>query len=92
MLARSLSIDFAGLIRAGDLVVCGQATAEPLTLTQELVEQAADLPPFRLMVGPVFSDTFARGATIAHSVPILPPGDIVPMSCWCNLPNLPMVG
>lgn len=63
MLARSLSIDFAGLIRAGDLVVCGQATAEPLTLTQELVEQAAGLPPFRLMVGPVFSDTFARGDT-----------------------------
>ncbi|MBN9007757.1 MAG: acetyl-CoA hydrolase/transferase family protein [Rhizobiales bacterium] len=63
MLARSLSIDFAGLIRAGDLVVCGQATAEPLTLTQELVAQAAGLPPFRLMVGPVFSDTFARGDT-----------------------------
>jgi acyl-CoA hydrolase len=63
MLARSLSIDFAGLIRAGDLVVCGQATAEPLTLTQELVEQAADLPPFRLMVGPVFSDTFVRSDT-----------------------------
>lgn len=52
-------IDFAGLIRAGDLVVCGQATAEPLTLTAALMAQAAGLPPFRLMVGPVFSDTFA---------------------------------
>ncbi|AVT78573.1 4-hydroxybutyrate CoA-transferase [Rhodopseudomonas palustris] len=54
----SAPIDFAGLIRAGDLVVCGQATAEPLTLTEALMVQAADLPPFRLMVGPVFSDTF----------------------------------
>lgn len=58
MPAQSASIDFAGLIRAGDLVVCGQATAEPLTLTEALMAQAADLPPFRLMVGPVFSDTF----------------------------------
>ena len=55
----ALSIDFAGLIREGDLVVCGQATAEPRTLTEALVEQAKHLPPFRLMVGPVFSDTFA---------------------------------
>jgi len=58
MPAQSASIDFAGLIRAGDLVVCGQATAESLTLTEALMAQAADLPPFRLMVGPVFSDTF----------------------------------
>ncbi len=58
MSEESASIDFAGLIRAGDLVVCGQATAEPLTLTEALMAQAADLPPFGLMVGPVFSDTF----------------------------------
>lgn len=55
----SAPIDFTGLIRADDLVVCGQATAEPLTLTEALMAQAADLPPFRLMVGPVFSDTFS---------------------------------
>lgn len=59
MSEESASIDFAGLICAGDLVVCGQATAEPLTLTEALMAQAADLPPFRLMVGPVFSGTFA---------------------------------
>ncbi len=53
------SIDLAGLIREGDLVVCGQATAEPRTLTEALIAQADGLPPFRLMVGPVFSDTFA---------------------------------
>ena len=53
------SIDFTGLISEGDLVVCGQATAEPRTLTEALVAQAEDLPPFRLMIGPVFSETFA---------------------------------
>ncbi|MGO3930655.1 acetyl-CoA hydrolase/transferase family protein [Rhodopseudomonas pseudopalustris] len=57
------AIDFAGLIRAGDLVVCGQATAEPRTLTEALAEQSFGLPPFRLMVGPVFSDTFNRADT-----------------------------
>src|SRR6266702_3128040 len=50
-------IDFSGLIRDGDLVVCGQATAEPLTLTEALVAQAAHLPAFRMMVGPLFSQT-----------------------------------
>lgn len=52
-------IDFSGLIREGDLVVCGQATAEPVTLTEALMAQAAQLPPFRLMIGPVFSETFS---------------------------------
>jgi len=52
-------IDFSSLIRDGDLVVCGQATAEPLTLTEALVAQAADLPAFRMMVGPIFSQTFS---------------------------------
>jgi acyl-CoA hydrolase len=52
------SIAFSGLIRKGDLVVCGQATAEPVTLTEALMAQAAHLPPFRMMVGPIFSDTF----------------------------------
>ncbi|MGL9621883.1 acetyl-CoA hydrolase/transferase C-terminal domain-containing protein [Bradyrhizobium sp. U531] len=52
-------IDFSGLIREGDLVVCGQATAEPVTLTEALMAQAAQLPPFRMMIGPVFSDTFS---------------------------------
>ncbi|NUR10657.1 MAG: acetyl-CoA hydrolase/transferase family protein [Bradyrhizobium sp.] len=52
-------LDFSGLIREGDLVVCGQATAEPVTLTEALMAQAGHLPPFRMMVGPVFSDTFS---------------------------------
>src|ERR1700730_1464547 len=53
------SLDFTGIIRAGDVVVCGQATAEPRTLTEALIAQKSRLPPFTMVVGPVFSDTFA---------------------------------
>jgi acyl-CoA hydrolase len=53
------SLDFSGLIQAGDVVVCGQATAEPRSLTEALIAQASRLPPFTVVVGPVFSDTFA---------------------------------
>jgi acyl-CoA hydrolase len=52
------SLDFTGIVRAGDVVVCGQATAEPRTLTQALVAQKGRLPPFTMLVGPLFSDTF----------------------------------
>ncbi|OAF02503.1 4-hydroxybutyrate CoA-transferase [Bradyrhizobium centrolobii] len=55
-------IDFTGLIRDGDLVVCGQATAEPVTLTEALVVQAVHLPRFRMLVGPLFSETFSACA------------------------------
>ncbi len=62
------SIDFAGLIRTGDLVVCGQATAEPRTLTEALVAQVDSLPAFRMLIGPLFSDTFAfpRAAKMSY--------------------------
>lgn len=59
MPADASAIDFTGLIRENDLVVCGQATAEPRTLTEALMAQADRLPAFRMMLGPVFSDTFA---------------------------------
>jgi acyl-CoA hydrolase len=57
--ANAASLDFAGIIRSGDVVVCGQATAEPRTLTEALIAQKHRLPPFSIVVGPVFSDTFA---------------------------------
>ena len=57
--AAAPSLDLAGIIKAGDVVVCGQATAEPRTLTEALVAQKDRLPPFTIVVGPVFSDTFA---------------------------------
>jgi acyl-CoA hydrolase len=56
-------LDFTGLIRAGDVVVCGQATAEPRTLTEAIVAQKDRLPPFSMMVGPVFTSTFAPERT-----------------------------
>jgi acyl-CoA hydrolase len=56
---KAMSIDFAGIIRAGDVVVCGQATAEPRTLTEALIAQKDRLPPFSVVVGPVFSETFS---------------------------------
>src|ERR1700736_1337778 len=57
--AKATSLDFACIIRAVDVVVCGQATGEPRTLTEALVAQKSRLPPFTMVVGPVFSDTFA---------------------------------
>jgi acyl-CoA hydrolase len=56
--AKATSLDFAGIICVGDVVVCGQATAEPRTLTEALVAQKSR-SPFTMVVGPVFSDTFA---------------------------------
>ncbi|KQW20501.1 4-hydroxybutyrate CoA-transferase [Afipia sp. Root123D2] len=56
-------LDFAGLIKPGDVVVCGQATAEPRTLTEAIVAQKDRLPSFTMMVGPVFTDTFAPDRT-----------------------------
>jgi len=32
-------LDFAEIIKSGDIVVCGQATSEPRTLTEALVAQ-----------------------------------------------------
>jgi acyl-CoA hydrolase len=55
----AVSLDFTGIIRAGDVVLCGQATAEPRTLTEALIAQKSRLPPFTVVVGPIFSDTFA---------------------------------
>jgi len=55
----SAALDFSHIIRAGDVVVCGQATAEPRSLTEALIAQQSRLPRFTVMVGPVFSETFA---------------------------------
>jgi len=57
--ALATSLDFSTIIQADDVVVCGQATAEPRTLTRALVAQKRNLPLFTLVVGPIFSDTFA---------------------------------
>ena len=54
---------FAPYIRAGDRVMVGQATAEPATLLRHLLAEAraGGLPPFRLFLGPAYSDALADG-------------------------------
>ncbi|MGE8318830.1 MAG: acetyl-CoA hydrolase/transferase family protein [Comamonas sp.] len=50
---------FGDWLRPGDQVVCGQACAEPLTLTRRLVaECAGSRLPLQAFVGTLFSDTF----------------------------------
>jgi acetyl-CoA hydrolase len=53
------SLDFARFIRPGDTVVVGQASAEPLTLTEALVAQADRLGATTVFIGASWSDTFA---------------------------------
>ena len=57
------SLRFAGLVRSGDLVACGQGTAEPLTLSRRLVAQKDEIGPFSVFVGVTFSETFAPAQT-----------------------------
>ncbi|HEX2136609.1 MAG TPA: acetyl-CoA hydrolase/transferase C-terminal domain-containing protein [Microvirga sp.] len=56
----SRDLDFTGLVRPGDVVLCGQGTGEPLTLTRRLVEQAGAIGSFTCFLGVTFSDTFSR--------------------------------
>jgi acyl-CoA hydrolase len=46
------------LVRAGDLIVVPQGTAEPMALTRALVDQRSTLPRVRVLLGAVFSDVF----------------------------------
>lgn len=50
-------LDLAGILRSGDNVLWGQATSEPLTLTEALVRQRSDIGRIKVFVGPVFSNT-----------------------------------
>ncbi len=52
------ALDFAGIVKAGDVVVVGQGCAEPLTLTEAVVRQRAELGGCRIFLGPAFAATF----------------------------------
>lgn len=56
------NFDIARFIRPGDRVVCGQGTAEPLTLTEALVSQAGAIGPLSLFLGVGFSQSFGADA------------------------------
>jgi acyl-CoA hydrolase len=48
-------IDLRRFIRPGDAVLVGQATAEPRSLVEALIEQRHDLAPLRLFVGTTYA-------------------------------------
>lgn len=50
--------DFRGLLCAGDWIVCGQAAAEPLTLTRKLLAECDDAQPLTTFLGATMSTTF----------------------------------
>lgn len=52
-----VDIDWRELICPGDLVVWGQASAEPVTLTAALTARRAEITPFRAFVGISWSDS-----------------------------------
>lgn len=64
------ALDFADLVRPGDLVTWGQAAAEPVPLTARLMAQRHRIGPFRAFLGitlsgtadPAFTDTVAFSA------------------------------
>jgi acyl-CoA hydrolase len=47
----STELDLRAYVRPGDMVVWGQACAEPVTLTEQLARQAADIGGVRCFVG-----------------------------------------
>lgn len=51
------ALDLRGIVRPGDHIVWGQATGEPLTLTEALVRQRRDLGPVCVFVSTCFSRT-----------------------------------
>jgi len=55
---RLSELDFSDYVRPGDSVICGQGTAEPYSLTDQLMRDAPAIGSFDLFVGAVFSRTF----------------------------------
>lgn len=58
MLDKAGDLDFSAYVREGDMVVCTQALAEPVALTQELVRQRHAIGHFGLFIGPGYARTF----------------------------------
>ncbi|CAH1648251.1 Acyl-CoA hydrolase [Hyphomicrobiales bacterium] len=55
----SSSFDFNSILRAGDTIAWPQGSGEPRGLTQRLVATRHSLPPVRLFIGMVTSDTLS---------------------------------
>ncbi|MCL4182878.1 MAG: acetyl-CoA hydrolase [Burkholderiaceae bacterium] len=54
---REGDLDLTDIVRTGDTVFWGQGTSEPLTLTESLVRQRADIGPIKVFLGAAFSTT-----------------------------------
>lgn len=67
-------LDLSQFVRAGDMVVWGQACGEPQTLTEALVRQRAAIGRFRAFIGVNFSKTFA--AEHADYIQFVGPGAV----------------
>ena len=48
-------IDFADIVRAGDMVLWGHGTSEPLVLSEALMRQRSRIGRFSVFLGPTFS-------------------------------------
>lgn len=63
------NFDIAAHVRAGDRVIFGQASAEPLTLTRMLVARKAEIGPFSVFLGACYSECFtpekAKGIAVS---------------------------
>lgn len=57
------ALALAQYIRPGDVVVCGQSSAQPLTLTEALVAQQPSIGPLTAFIGLTFTDTFDPSAS-----------------------------
>lgn len=53
------NLNFAEFVKPGDTVTWGQACAEPLSLTEKLVDQRASIGHFKAMVGLSLSNTLS---------------------------------
>lgn len=61
------AFDFSDIVRPGDRIIFSQGTAEPRTLTERLVAQKDELPPFEVFLGVQFADTFQPDRTAGMS-------------------------
>ncbi|CAH2917617.1 MAG: 4-hydroxybutyrate coenzyme A transferase [uncultured Paraburkholderia sp.] len=57
LMLEARAVDFASIIRRGDTVAWGQANAEPVPLTRELLEQRHRIGAFRVFLGARSFDT-----------------------------------
>ena len=66
--AASATLNLGQLLRAGDLIVPGQGTAEPLTLVKMLAEQISALPKVEVFAGISYSAAFSNELAAATNL------------------------